>query len=193
VSYFLDQSNDDLPDGTNYLQVTVSDGLAGLIDFTVETLAPLNAIAVSATKYGIDKFRFNTTLATPPITAFTNLPSGWTGGAAPPPISGDGFGDFELAVDGGRLTTLTFSLDAAGDSIFDYAELSTGGGKEGHVFFTAHVGGFTEQTCEGTSGPGGTCKSAYFGGTTMVPIPAAVWLFGSALGLPGWIKRREVE
>jgi hypothetical protein len=27
--------------------------------------------------------------------------------------------------------------------------------------------------------------------TTAVPIPAAVWLFGSALGLLGWMRRRE--
>jgi hypothetical protein len=28
------------------------------------------------------------------------------------------------------------------------------------------------------------------GGFSAVPIPAAVWLFGSALGLLGWIRRR---
>ena len=30
-----------------------------------------------------------------------------------------------------------------------------------------------------------------FSGTaTVVPVPAAVWLFASALGLMGWIRRR---
>jgi hypothetical protein len=28
--------------------------------------------------------------------------------------------------------------------------------------------------------------------TTVVPVPAAVWLFGSALGLLGWIRRRTL-
>jgi hypothetical protein len=28
--------------------------------------------------------------------------------------------------------------------------------------------------------------------TQVVPVPAAVWLFGSALGLLGWIRRRSV-
>ena len=26
--------------------------------------------------------------------------------------------------------------------------------------------------------------------TTPIPVPAAVWLFGSALGLLGWVRRR---
>jgi hypothetical protein len=26
---------------------------------------------------------------------------------------------------------------------------------------------------------------------TVVPIPATVWLFGSALGLLGWVRRRK--
>ena len=32
-----------------------------------------------------------------------------------------------------------------------------------------------------------------FGTWTVVPIPASVWLFGSALGLLGWIKRRKTH
>ena len=30
-------------------------------------------------------------------------------------------------------------------------------------------------------------------GTAVVPVPAAVWLFGSALGLLGWVRRRRVN
>ena len=30
-------------------------------------------------------------------------------------------------------------------------------------------------------------------GVASIPIPAVVWMFGSALGLLGWIKNREVE
>lgn len=32
--------------------------------------------------------------------------------------------------------------------------------------------------------------SAYFGGNAVVPVPAAVWLFGAALGLIGLVRRK---
>lgn len=35
-------------------------------------------------------------------------------------------------------------------------------------------------------------NSSYTLGLTIVPVPAAVWLFGSALGLLGWVRRRAV-
>jgi hypothetical protein len=39
-----------------------------------------------------------------------------------------------------------------------------------------------------TIGPG----SAYFGGNaTVVPVPAALWSLASAIGLLGWIRRRN--
>jgi hypothetical protein len=28
--------------------------------------------------------------------------------------------------------------------------------------------------------------------STVVPIPAAVWLFGSGLGLLGWFRRKQI-
>ena len=27
---------------------------------------------------------------------------------------------------------------------------------------------------------------------TVIPVPAAVWLMGSALGLLGWVRRKQV-
>lgn len=35
-----------------------------------------------------------------------------------------------------------------------------------------------------------TASTAYMVEGTIVPVPAAVWLFGSALGLLGWVRRR---
>lgn len=47
--------------------------------------------------------------------------------------------------------------------------------------FTSEFGNYIIDNFEGT-----------FGSTeTIVPVPAAVWLFGSALGILGWIKRRH--
>lgn len=189
VSYFLDKSND-LSDGTNYLKVTISDGLAGAIDFTVETLSPLSSIAGS--NYGIQDFGFNTTLAPGTITSgnFSGLVAGWSISVAPPTIAADGFGKFEFAVSNGgsnRLDPLTFSINVAGDSINSYYEASTGNAGQGNVQYAAHVAGFTTQSC--TSGP---CTSAWFGGGAPVPLPAAVWLFGSGLlGLIGVARRRR--
>jgi hypothetical protein len=37
---------------------------------------------------------------------------------------------------------------------------------------------------------GSTCGGANFLTLQYVPVPAAVWLFGSALGLLGWVRRR---
>lgn len=188
ISYFLDQSNQ-LADGTNYLKVTISDGIGGLIDFKVETLAPLNSIASS--NFGIQQFDFNTTLATlPPDSSLVNLPSGWGGNVKPPPNPADGFGKFEFEVsDGGsnRLSVLTFSVNVAGDTINDYYELSSGSATQGNVQFAAHVAGFTNQ-CTSVS----PCTSAWFGGGTAVPLPAAIWLFGSGLLGMAAVARRKM-
>jgi hypothetical protein len=35
--------------------------------------------------------------------------------------------------------------------------------------------------------------SASGGVASAVPVPAAVWLFGSALGLLGWLRQRQAK
>jgi hypothetical protein len=192
VSYYLDQSNADpnLPDGVNYLRVTISDATYGLdtaaIRFDVQLLPALTGIAGS--NFGIQSFGFNTTLATATVlAAITGLPSGWSAGSN---SNQDGFGSFEL-VDSGtgsnrQNPTLTFYVSGiAGDTPVNYVALSSGSAGQGNVFFAAHVAGFLDQD------PGsGELTSAYFGGSTVVPVPAAAWLLGSALGVFGWIRRR---
>lgn len=188
VSYFLNQSNA-LADGPNYLRVTIDNaGAPGAINFTVETLSALNSLASS--NFGIQDFGFSTSI---PLTSIsesniTGLPTGWIANIVPPPNQLDGFGRFEISAAGSgttRADPLTFSISGvAGDTINDYSVLSTGTAGQGNVFYAAHVAGF----CYGT---GCTTSSAYFGGSTVVPLPGAVWLFGSGLMGMAAVMRRN--
>jgi hypothetical protein len=189
VSYFLDQSNENtfLPDGTNYLKVTISDSTtyAGDIEFLVETLSPLSSIAGS--NYGIQSFGFNTSL-TLTGSNIVGLPTGWTTNMN---TNQDGFGNFDW-VDKGtgstRVDPLTFRITGIGGDIpSDYVLLSSGGGEApSGVFFAAHVAGFNDVD----PSPTGTVTSAYFGGSTPVPLPAALWLLGSGFAALGLFGRR---
>lgn len=176
VSYYLDQSNE-LADGVNYLQVTISDGADGAIDFEVTILEALSDIASDG--FGLVSFGFNTTGAANSATEdnIVGLPDGWSVDSN---NNQDGFGTFELIAEehgaGDRVSpTLSFSIvGVSGDTVYDYLVLSSGNADEqGNQFFAAHVAGFDD--------PNSAETSAYFGGLTPVPVPAAVWLLGSAL------------
>lgn len=96
---------------------------------------------------------------------------------------------------------LTFSIAGVSfDTVMSYIDLSTGHSPEGFSFFSAHVIGLNLGDC-GTdtgktgafsaSGGGGSCiTSAYFGGTSVVPAPPAVWLLGTAVG---WLVVRRLR
>lgn len=195
ISYYLDQTNAEphLTDGVNYLQVTISDSAFGLdanaIRFDVQILAALTGIA--GTHFGIQSFGFNTRDQANAATTgnVAGLPSGWTVSLN---NNLDGFGKFELIESGdgsSRVSPLlTFYVtNVAGDSPDDYAVLSTGNAGQGNVFFGTHVAGFLDQD------PGaGDVTSAFFGGSTaIIPVPAAAWLFGSALAVVGGLRRRR--
>jgi len=167
--------------GRIILSVTIDDeGAAGDINFTVQTLSALSTLADN--KYGIDQFGFNTTITLTDAN-ITNEPSNWS-------LLGsgnmDGFGGFSFREDtngaNNRVDPLTFSITGImGDTIGDYIGLSTGNAGQGNALFAAHVAGFAD-------GQGNT--SAFF--AAPVPVPAAVWLFGTGLiGLAGMARRRR--
>lgn len=193
ITYTLDQTNLDplLPDGQSYLQVTISDAAFGsdadAIRFDVTVLSALTNLADN--RFGIQSFAFNTS-AGGTVAAISGLPAGWSVDAN---RTVSGFGEFDFRVSGAgnnRLTpTLTFYVSGiSGDAPLDYALVSTGMASHGNGFFAAHVAGFTD-----LDPSTGRVTSGYFGGgaTTVVPLPASAWLFGTALGAFGWLRRRR--
>ncbi|MCC6715036.1 MAG: hypothetical protein IT496_07375 [Gammaproteobacteria bacterium] len=195
VSYYLDQSNENvaLPDGNNYALVTVDDNTAGSITFTVTALPSLTGLT-PLSNFGIQEFAFSVTAANSiadsgVVSGQWTLPTGWSGNIPPPANNEDGFGAFELAVAGtgsSRQDPLVFRLNGTGLTINDFTELSTGTAAQGSVFFAAHIAGFSAP-----SSPENV-TSAWFGGSTPVPAPAAIWLLGSALaGVAVAVRRVE--
>ncbi len=195
VSVYLDQSNADaaLPDGINYLEVGISDGIGGVIDFTVQTLAPLLDLERSG-DYGIQQFGFNFGSSPGSITDLV-LPTGWD---ASPGYERDfdkfGFGEFDVVlhtVNDNRADPLMFSIDVENDSIESYlTELSVGNAEHGNVLFAAHVAAFTAEY--EMADQLATVNAAKFGGATVVPIPpTSVLMLSGLLAVGGMASRRQ--
>lgn len=196
VSYYLDQS-DRLTDGINYLQVTISDGLDGAINFTVDALQPLLDTYGQNSGFGIVKFAFNAVPGIPLSSSNVNLsslPYGWNAGEQLPM---DGFGNYDIRL---RITSaylpktvrspsISFSITGIDfdtlASYVDYAINST----EGPSLFSARVAGLN-LPCEqlGKSKWGCNDGDGYFGGASPIPAPPAVWLLGTAM--VGLVARR---
>jgi hypothetical protein len=210
VSFFLDQSNK-LPDGTNYLSVMLTENGTGGVDFLVKTLAPLNDIAGS--NFGIQMFGFSFVDGT--WDEISGLPDHKHGKGNRhgddfgkhetwDEISGlpdhwrvqnnkrmDGFGKFDIRLAGrGNARTDSLSFTVNGVSLDDFGSL-----------FSAHVAGFEwckiddnrRNWCDGRN----CTTSAFFAGSmsvSQVPIPAAVWLFGSGLiGFAAVTRRKKPD
>lgn len=186
ISYYIDQSNA-LVDGINYAQVTISDSTTtvGDIDFSVEVLA--SAFAISGSNFGMQNFSFNynSSLSVDASNIIDIGPFAWT--VSEGANAGGGFGKFELQLSGNggtRSELLSFSITGvADDTINSYAMVSTLN-SVAIEFFAAHIAGFDTTS--------GVTSAKFAGSTTTVPVPAAVWLFGSGiLGLIGVAKRKR--
>ena len=192
VTYTLNQSNA-LADGPSYLQVTIADGAAGAVDFTVQVLDALTGIA--SEHFGIQSFAFNVAPGGDAEGASVgNLPAGWI--TRDQYRMGD-FGLFDIKLYGGgtsTLQTLTFSiLGIDGDSPDSYASLSTGRAPQGHFFFSGRVAEFNQPDC---TNPNKCVNTALFAGNaSAVPLPGAAWLFvtGAAGVLARARKRKAVS
>lgn len=180
VTYQLDQSND-LADGPVYATVTIADGVAGNIDFSVEIIE--SAFPSPLSNFGMQAFFFNyaDSLTVTAANIIDLNPDSWM--IMEDRNAGGGFGKFEFQATGSgstRTSLLTFSIaGVSGDTIGDYA---TGYADDMGKYFAAHIAGYDDSQSGNTSGK--------FAGSTVVPVPAAVWLFGSALGILGWVRRK---
>jgi hypothetical protein len=196
VQVYLDKSNSNqkYPDGTNYLKVSISDGRDGNIDFRVETIDPLKQ--QMGNKSGLQSFSFNFG-DSGASGKNISLPEGWSlEGGSGESVNHSIFGKFDVQVKGtgrNRKDALEFSIIGLdGDTPEDYiTELST----KGRIasLFATHVAGY--------NGPEGQhpfegldikVNNGHFGGSSVVPIPAAAWLMFSGLAVLGWRGRHSV-
>ena len=195
VSYYLDTNNVGLAQ-TNYLQVTISDGLVvGDIDFSVQTLPAFDALN-PGNNFGMQSFSLNFDRAALSIGAanITNLsPNAWSFSLTESNVSQYGRFDINATGNGStRTDLLSFTISGvAGDSINSYASTySDIPGNSGNPpqLFAAHVAGF-----DSNGAASGGVTSGYFAGSSLaVPVPAAVWLFGGGLiALAGLLNRKK--
>jgi len=190
ITYVMNFANE-LADGPNYGTVTISDGAdasnAEYVDFSVEIIG--SEFAPFGDNFGMDSFYFN---ASDSVTVTeANIididPASWDINFNKNAGGGYGFFDIQSKGDGGsRTLNLSFSIaNIIGDTIADYSLP----GEEGY-WFAAHVGGFGEdgELSSKIAGRGGLRTD-----TPPVPVPAAVWLMGSALGALGFSRRKKTQ
>lgn len=178
TTYFLNQSTE-FADGINYAQVDVDANSAGNLDFTVTALEPSG--------YRFSDFYFNLSGDTGTVT-LTNLPTGWIADTDQVISAFGEFTDGLRKSAGGTLQSiLTFTADGVND--LSLANLVT---NEVGFMFASHLQCNTrDNTCSSVDG----ATSGHIAGPDIspVPIPGAIWLFGSALmGFVSMNSRKKV-
>jgi hypothetical protein len=185
LTYTLDRAIG-IPDGNATVQVTLTDGASGGVDFDVTLLAGSEPLPDGA---GITEFAFNIAPGADVwFRDITGLEAGWKA----KPRARNGFGLFDAAVRAKQatlpVTNLQFSVrpdDGTSVSLADLVSLSIGRAPEGHSLFSARLAGMED-------GIVGASRVLLGGpsGATVVPLPASLWLLASALGMVGVMKRR---
>ena len=179
-TYLLNQSNA-LADGVDYAQVDVTEN-AGNLNFTVTALEPTN--------WKFSNFYFNLGGATGAIT-LTVLPSGWDADNGKNDQNVSEFGVFSNGAKGrGNSLQSVFSFTADGTNTLSFANLLAN--DEGWIF-AAHVQCQSKRNNPCSSVDGETSHQIAGPEISPVPIPGAIWLFGTALmGFISMSSRRKV-
>jgi len=200
ISFVMQYSSsiDYLADGADYAGVSISDGLNGDIDFSVDILQYTYDISVDQVPT-ITSFSFN--FGSSGATIDDIVVPGWQ------VLDGSGieaFGDFDatlLMTAKGSADPLEFSIAGVeGDTIHDYASsLSTGEAGRFNTLFAANIYQlkfctFEASNASKTSGglmPPCIDKTIFAGPTTVVPLPPAMAMMFSAIALLGGIGLRR--
>jgi hypothetical protein len=207
TQFLLQNANTNPPfaNGQSYFGLTILDGTdaAGVrlgsytttaadVVFEVTPLAALTQFSgPPGNKFGIDEFAFNTTNS---LSMYSSanfvLPSNWSVAMGK---NGDGYGMFDLLPGGNNgantvANPLIFAItNISGDGAGTYEKLSTKNAGQGNVDFATHLINISDPAAPGTT-------SAWFGGQTPVPLPAAGWLLLSGLGaLAAHARSRRVR
>jgi len=208
VQYVMDQSNT-LEDNIDYLLVTISDDQSGQLDFMVETLPALNEIA--GRNFGIASFGFYLDSAVELMNDDFLLPEKWkiqfnkgmseagkfdvrimgTGQTRMDPLQFSVLGlDFGDIIPG--FASHVAGFDTGNDSHDGWHE-DREGWHDGRDWRDARDWRDGNDWHDGYDDKHGI-TSAYFYGDRLVsavPVPAAVWLFGSGILLLGRIATRR--
>ena len=176
VQYMLDQSNT-LKDNIDYLLVTISDDQSGRLDFLVETQAALSGIA--GHNFGIASFGFNLAGGMGLTEENFLVPDKWKVQFNKGMSEAGKFDVRLLGTGQTRQDPLQFSVLSLG-----LEDIVPG--------FASHVAGFELEHC-GLDGKHGISSAFFYGDRLVseVPIPAAIWLFGSGILLLGRIATRR--
>ena len=175
VSFDFSFENDGDLFASSFWTVTVSDEVTDQLSFQVSANT-----AVLGSGADVEQFGFNLDFA-----IAVTLVSGTNSATLSQDDQVKGRNsDFDFVVDFGQgqpfFASVEFVIEGTGLDLaaFLNSPVSTQNNKP-DAQFMAHI--------QSTSTPG---NSESIGG--VVPIPAAAWLFGSALGLLGWLRRRAV-
>ena len=186
-SYYLNQSDiSSMPDGTDYLQVTLTSNTAGSVDFSILPVYGFN----EGSNFGIQSFGFNFAGSNTLTASNFLLPDSWSATLRSTQMSG--FGKFNFVIQGNgsnRLSPLNFSLIGLGGATADetlsyFAKYSGGSASLGNEYFAAHLAGFVS----------GSDNSAFFGGSTLapaVPEPETYVMLTAGFGVLGAMIRRR--